>query len=98
MRGRLRWLRRLRKPAIVGALISVVSTTTMTAAFAQSGDSSKSGDLAGNLPLAIYLLIPLALAVALVTAVALGASGEPEASDRRTGGVTRALGRRTAAE
>lgn len=98
MRGRLRWLRRLRRPAIVAALISVVSTTTITAASAQSGDASKSGDLAGNLPLAIYLLIPIALGVALLTAVALGARGEPEASDRRTGGVTRALGRRTSAE
>ena len=95
MRGRVRWLRRLRRPAIVGALITVVSDTTITAAAAQSGDSSKSGDLAGNLPLSIYLLIPLALALALLTAVALGVSGEPEASDRRTGGVTRALGRRT---
>jgi hypothetical protein len=98
MRGRVRWLRRLRRPAIVGALITVVSATTITAAAAQSGDSSKSGDLAGNLPLSIYLLIPLALALALLTAVALGASGEPEASDRRTGGVTRALGRGTTTE
>jgi hypothetical protein len=98
MRGRLRWLRRLRKPAVVAALIGVVSTTTITAASAQSGDPSKSGDLAGNLPLSIYLLIPLALGVALLTAVVLGARGEPEASDGRTGGVTRALGRRTPAE
>jgi len=98
MRGRLRWLRRLRRAVIVAWSVGVASVASITAAAAQSGDPSKSGDLSGNLPATIYLLIPLAIVLALVTAVALGDRGEPEASERRAGGVTRALGRRGAAE
>jgi hypothetical protein len=98
MRGRLRWLRRLPRAAIVASLVGIASLASATAAAAQSGDSSKSGDLAGNLPGTIYLLIPLALGLALLTAVALGDRGRPEASDRRSGGLTRALGRRDAAQ
>jgi hypothetical protein len=98
MRGRLRWLRRLRRAAIVASLISVASMASITSAAAQSGDSSKSGDLSGNLPATIYLLIPLAIGLALLTAVALGDRGEPEGGGRRAGGVSRALGRRSTAE
>jgi hypothetical protein len=98
MRGRLRWLRRLRRAAIVASTVPVALLASLPAAYAQSGDSSKSGDLSGNLPGTIYLLIPLALGLALLTAVALGDRGRPEASDRRTGGLTRALGRRDAAQ
>jgi hypothetical protein len=98
MRGH--WLRRRRGPwrtVIVIAVVCVTSLATMATATAQSGDSSKSGDIAGNLPLSIYLLIPLGLALAFVTAIALGERGEPEAEERRAGGITRALGRRRAA-
>jgi len=98
MRGRLRWLRRLRRAAIGASLISIGSMASITAAAAQSGDPSKSGDLTGNLPTTIYLLIPLAIGLALLTAVALGDRGQPEASGRRAGGVSRALGRRSTAE
>ncbi|HEX6311317.1 MAG TPA: hypothetical protein VF152_06790 [Acidimicrobiia bacterium] len=76
------------------ALTVIASLATVTAAHAQSGDSSASGDVAGNLPAAIYLLIPLALALAFVTAVALGDRGEPDPGEHRSGGLTRALGRR----
>jgi len=98
MRGRLRWLRWLRRAAVVASSITLVSIASITAAAAQSGDPSKSGDLTGNLPAAIYLLIPLALGLALLTAVALGDRGEPEGSGSRAGGVSRALGRRSTAE
>jgi hypothetical protein len=97
MRGH--WLRRRRGPwraAIVIALVGLTSLATMATAHAQSGDSSKSGDVAGNLPFSIYLLIPLALVLAFVTAIALGERGEPEAEERRAGGISRALGRRGA--
>ena len=63
-----------------------------------AGDPSKWGDLSGNLPPAVYLLIPLALGLALLTALVLGPLGEPAASARRAGGVTRALERRPASE
>jgi hypothetical protein len=55
---------------------------------------SEVGDLVGNLPFAVYLLIPLALGLALLTAVVLGPLGEPDPSEHRAGGVSRALGRR----
>jgi hypothetical protein len=61
-------------------------------------DPSKVGDLVGNLPAVVYLLIPLALGLAFLTALLLGPLGEPEASARRAGGVTRALERRRASE
>ena len=61
-------------------------------------DPSKVGDLVGNLPGVVYLLIPLVLALAFLTALILGPLGEPEASARRSGGVTRALGRRGSTE
>lgn len=73
------------------------AVTTIAAAYAQAGDPSRSGDVAGNLPFAVYLLIPLVLGLALLTAIALGPRGEPEPRERRAGGVTRALGRRVGA-
>ena len=57
-------------------------------------DPSKVGDLVGNFPFVVFLLIPLALGLALLTAIALGALGEPDPSEHRAGGVSRALGRR----
>ncbi|MGH9051081.1 MAG: hypothetical protein ACRDY4_15240 [Acidimicrobiia bacterium] len=94
MRGpRRRRVRRLRATVIVVALVAAMSVAGTTTAFAQAGDPSKSGDLAGNLPFAIYLLIPLALALAFLTAVLLGSRGDPLAEERRAGGVTRALER-----
>jgi len=69
---------------------------TASPAYAQSGDSSKAGDLTGNFPAAVYLLIPLALGLALFTCIVLGARGTPDAVERRAGGVSRALGRREA--
>jgi hypothetical protein len=77
------------------AVTLVVFISTIGAAAAQdSGDSSKVGDLTSNLPLAVYLLIPLALVLALLTAVVLGPRGDPAASSRRAGGVTRVLSER----
>ena len=61
-------------------------------------DPSKVGDLVGNLPGVVYLLIPLVLALAFLTMLVLGPLGEPEANARRSGGVSRALSRRGAAE
>jgi hypothetical protein len=81
------------RTGVVAMLAGAIPLATAGAAYAQ-GDSSKSGDVAGNLPFAIYLLIPLALVVAFVTAVALGERGEPEPGEQRAGGLTRALGRR----
>jgi hypothetical protein len=49
------------------------------------------GDLTGNLPWGVYLLIPLAIALAVVTSLALGSGAEPEVTERRAGGVARAL-------
>ncbi len=57
-------------------------------------DPSSVGDLAGNLPFVVYLLIPIVLALAVLTAVVLGSQGQPGPSERRAGGVSRALGRR----
>jgi hypothetical protein len=94
MRGR--WLRGLWRTVVASALVGLVSIATMAAAHAQSGDSSKHGDVAGNLPFAIYLLIPLGLVLALVTAIVLGERGDPEGDEVRAGGITRALGRRGA--
>jgi len=42
----------------------------------------------------VYLLIPIVLALAVLTAVVLGSQGQPGPSERRAGGVSRALGRR----
>jgi hypothetical protein len=61
-------------------------------------DPSKVGELVGNLPGVVYLLIPLALGLAFLTALVLGPLGEPAASARRAGGVTRALERRPVSE
>ncbi|HEX6313049.1 MAG TPA: hypothetical protein VF152_15665, partial [Acidimicrobiia bacterium] len=78
MRGtRQRWVRRLRATVVVVALVGAMSIASITTAFAQAGDPSKSGELAGNLPFAIYLLIPLGLVLAFLTAVALGPYGDP---------------------
>lgn len=51
------------------------------------------GDLTGNLPWGVYLLIPLVLGFALLTALSLGSGAEPSPPKRRSGGMTRALGR-----
>jgi hypothetical protein len=47
--------------------------------------------LFGNLPLATLLLVPLALAIAAALAFLLGPAGQPAATRRREGGVSRAL-------
>jgi hypothetical protein len=78
---------------VVAPLVTPLSTALSVAGAA---DPSKVGDLAGNLPWAVYLLIPLALVLAVLTALVLGASGEAATAHRRAGGVSRAL-RRTSA-
>ena len=50
--------------------------------------------LFGNLSAATLLLVPLALAVAAVLGLLLGPAGEPSATRRREGGVSRALAAR----
>ena len=55
------------------------------------GDLAIVGDLAGNLPWAVYLLIPLVLGFALLTSLALGSSSETRPPTRRSRGVSRAL-------
>ena len=50
--------------------------------------------LFGNLSAATLLLVPLALAVAVVIGFLLGPAGEPSATRRREGGVSRALAAR----
>jgi hypothetical protein len=79
-------------PLATALLTALPSLRTLVGA----PDPSKVGDLAGNLPFAVYLLIPLALALAVVTALVLGASGEAATAHRRAGGVSRALRRSTA--
>lgn len=51
------------------------------------------GDLTDNIPVAALLLVPLALLLALIVAYVLGPVGEPADSQRREGGVSRALAR-----
>jgi len=87
-----RWLQRT--GLAVGSALVVFLASIDHAAAQDNGDSSKVGDLTGNLPLAVYLLIPLALVLAVVTAIALGSAGDPESTTRRAGGVTRALAQR----
>lgn len=82
------------RTAVLAVLVGAISLATTATAYAQSNDSSNSGDVAGNLPFATYLLIPLALVIAFVTAVALGERGESEPGEQRAGGLTRALARR----
>jgi hypothetical protein len=84
-----RWSRRTALAA--GSALIVFLSSIEHAAAQDNGDSSKVGDLTGNLPLAVYLLIPLALVLALLTAIALGPAGDPGSTTRRGGGVTRAL-------
>jgi hypothetical protein len=90
---------RVRRTLILAAATLVVFLTTFSPAVAQDeGDPSKVGDLTGNLPLAVYLLIPLAIVLALLTAVVLGPRGDPTATVRRAGGVTRVLTEREDSE
>jgi hypothetical protein len=69
----------------------VVSLASPAHAILAAADPANVGDLAGNLPLGVYLLIPLVLALAILTSLALGSGGEPRATGRRIGGVSRAL-------
>jgi len=55
------------------------------------------GDLVGNWSWTVWLLIPLALALAVATSLAVGSGAESSATDRREGGVTRSLARRSTA-
>jgi hypothetical protein len=86
-------IRRLRGVPVVAAVAVLALLTSISPAYA-GGRSSKSGDLAGNLPGPVYLLIPLALGLALLTVVVLGSLGEPKAGLRRSGGVSRVLSER----
>jgi hypothetical protein len=71
----------------------VLRGAAMTNAVIAAADPSKVGDLAGNLPWAVYLLVPLAVVLGVVTAVVLGASGEAATERTRAGGVSRSLRR-----
>jgi hypothetical protein len=89
----------MRRLLFIGAASLLFFSLTAAPAAAQDGGASKVGDLTGNLPPAVYLLIPLALFLALLTALALGPLGNPGTTERRSGGVSRALtGREDAAE